>query len=76
MSQHEYGVELGAKPDELKRISLAFRAGEQKERDRIKNLIVELSDSKTHSNDRLGLLVWSRTLITLFGLDESATKVV
>lgn len=75
MAQHEYGVGLGAKPDEIKRISLAFRAGEQKERDRIRNLILEMSD-KPHSNDRLGLLVWSKTLIDSLELDQSVTKVV
>lgn len=35
MGQFEYGVGLAAKPEEMNRIALAFRAGEQKQIDRI-----------------------------------------
>lgn len=42
MGQHEYGVDLAAKPDEMRRVALAFRAGEQKERDRVRNLLISL----------------------------------
>lgn len=70
MSQHEYGVPLGAKPDEMSRVALAFRAGEQKERDRIRNELIKMSTSGT-SHTGIGALVWTRPLIETLGVDES-----
>ena len=68
MGQHEYGVDLAAKPDEMKRIALAFRAGEQKERDRILNELTKMSDTAS-SRTGLGSLVWTEPLIKKLGLN-------
>jgi hypothetical protein len=69
MGQHEYGVELAAKPDEMKRIALAFKAGQQKERDSILQALDEIS-SKAGANEALGVLVWSKQLSERLGLDD------
>lgn len=54
MGQHEYGVGLAAKPDEMARVALAFRAGEQKERDRVRNLLISLGQDKIISDLGVG----------------------
>ena len=54
MGQHEYGVDLAAKPDEMRRVALAFRAGEQKERDRVRNLLISLGQDKIISDLGVG----------------------
>jgi hypothetical protein len=69
MGQHEYTVPLGAKPDEMKRVALAFRAGEQKERDRVRNALLLLEESALSHNE-LGLLVWTHKLINDIGVSE------
>ena len=68
MGQFEYNVDLAAKPDEMKRVALAFRAGEQKERDRIINELTKMSDSAS-SRTGLGSLVWTEPLIKKLGLN-------
>lgn len=68
MGQHEYTVSLGAKPDEMKRVALAFRAGEQKERDRILNELTKMSNSGA-SRTGIGSLVWTEPLIKKLGLN-------
>jgi len=62
MGQFEYSVELAAKPDELGRIALAFKAGEQKERDRVAALLENMGKSASATNG-LGSLVWTTPLI-------------
>lgn len=69
MGQHEYGVGLAAKPDEMKRIALAFHAGQQKERDRILDSLSKIS-SKPGANEVLGVLVWSKQLSDKLGLSD------
>lgn len=68
MGQHEYGVDLAAKPDEMKRVALAFRAGEQKERDRILNELTKMSNTAS-SRTGMGSLVWTEPLIKKLGLN-------
>lgn len=70
MSQNSYSVPLGANTDEMNRIALAFRAGEQKERDRIRNQLIKMSTSGS-SRTGIGALVWTRPLIETLGVDES-----
>lgn len=69
MGQFEYGVDLAAKPGEMSRIALAFRAGEQKERDRIRNLLIELS-SGSMATEALGSLHWTLNLVKELGVSE------
>lgn len=69
MGQHEYTVPLGARPDEMRRVALAFRAGEQKERDRILNAIATMTN-KAASDTNLGVLVWSNNLIKELGIED------
>ena len=69
MGQHEYAVPLGAKPDEMKRVALAFRAGEQKERDRILNAIATMTNNAV-SDANLGVLIWSNNLIKELGIED------
>lgn len=68
MGQFEYGVDLAAKPDEMKRVALAFRAGEQKERDRILNELTKMSNTAS-SRTGMGSLVWTEPLIKKLGLN-------
>lgn len=68
MGQFEYGVDLAAKPDEMKRVALAFRAGEQKERERILNELTKMSNAGS-SRTGLGSLVWTEPLIKKLGLN-------
>ena len=70
MSQHEYTVPLAAKPDEMHRVALAFRAGEQKERDRILNHLKRLPKNVA-KDDNLGVLVWTNKLIKDLGIEDS-----
>ena len=67
MGQHEYTVGLAAKPDEMGRVALAFRAGEQKERDRILNELVKMSETGS-ARTGLGSLVWTQPLIEKLNL--------
>lgn len=67
MGQHEYTVGLAAKPDEMGRVSLAFRAGEQKERDRILNELIKMSETGS-ARTGLGSLVWTQPLIDKLNL--------
>lgn len=67
MGQHEYTVGLAAKPDEMGRVALAFRAGEQKERDRILNELVKMSETGS-ARTGLGSLVWTQPLIDKLNL--------
>lgn len=67
MGQSEYDVGLAAKPDEMKRVYLAFSAGEQKERERIRNELIKMSSTGS-SRTGLGSLVWTQPLIERLGL--------
>jgi len=67
MGQHEYTVGLAAKPDEMGRVALAFKAGEQKERDRILNELVKMSETGS-ARTGLGSLVWTQPLIDKLNL--------
>ena len=69
MGQHEYGVDLAAKPDEMRRVALAFRAGEQKERDRVRNAILAMSDSSL-AIEGLGQLTWTEKLVDELNVSE------
>jgi hypothetical protein len=73
MAQHEYGVGLAAKPEELSRVALAFRAGEQKERDRVLELLQKMSDSP-QAMAPLGQLVWTEHLSKSLGLHDPVRK--
>lgn len=69
VGQHEYGVGLAAKPDDIRRIALAFRAGEQKERDRIREELEKMAENELATSG-LGKLVWTTPLISNLGLDK------
>lgn len=69
MGQSEYSVGLGAKPDEMKRIAIAFRAGQQKERDRIRNQLAKMENAGT-ARKGMGQLVWSTPLIDTLGVGD------
>lgn len=73
MGQHEYGVDLAAKPDEMKRVSLAFRAGEQKERDRILSKLREMGE-KEIATEHLGALTWTGKLIQELELEAPVVQ--
>lgn len=60
-------------PQEAEHIAFAFRAGEQKERDRVASLIEEIS-SRPASNEKLGVLVWTRILIEELGLKDKVVQ--
>jgi len=69
MGQHEYGVDLAAKPDEMRRVALAFRAGEQKERDRILSQLHKMAESEI-ATEHLGALRWTGKLIEELKLED------
>jgi hypothetical protein len=56
-------------PREAEHIAFAFRAGEQKERDRVASLIEDISNRQS-SNENLGILIWTRVLSEQLGLKD------